>query len=1579
MHSDSNGLLSGLLARTYLPTVMTTFLVNISHIYFLERSKMKTHTHPGSLHRSPSLVAAPPKNYGFTKAHILGWRSIVLTCCLLFIANIVGLRGQTIGEYNFRQQSVIDSDSYSTSDYPPVLTMDCLAANGYGQFTLTSLPNPNGGGDFPVGWYLLANGLYKPSKLYSAGDLTDHPGCIPPGVVGDGLLSDLGYDESKPTEPKATANLDGWVSYVWPDPISRTSFDIVALGPSDFDLSLSGIPNPASSRQIAKPGSFTHTFSAITGTHTLFTTSYHDVSTESDFRDEFDVASDGAYLYIVWSSTVHPVHTGKKEIWVTVLDLGTSGTANSYFAPAMFIDDGERPTISCDSRANRGASPTPKFEVAYLTGHSSGSDNIKHAVWDGTSLTISTLSHSYIIPSSGTHSTNTYGYATHARVVVSSDRYGGSPTSTVYAIGSSALYYYKPPVATTNALYVDGPLTQWTYPLPVGYSGAQPSTAPSVLDNPIIAFEDPYEDQGSRFDPFHCLYQLDMTFPSGSIEKKPLIIVQGADNNTTNAPFTGETRLVLNQDASSKMLNDPLPNTHVAGTEGGWYVGAVNQMGIDVHWPAANAALNHRMHFYARDINRTFVGYIEENTLVTDICTVSDGWAHDATGATIVAGKQLTVWTDPNYGQDVYGAYNVDYGLYGPRDLTVHNPYVGTLQFSGDNVKLTVGGSVLPNPAWLAVMPFSYFDFLGSGQGVLVNGGSTFDYYGLNATHNNSAPYSIIDVATPFTNGSADGVGAGTIDLEGNEESGDISYPAVLNVHGGANFYLGPNGSLVSNYGAINIEYEPDVFPINIYGGGAANASDSGIITVVGKATISHSTITGHFPTWTDDAPPFLQNYIIRVAQSTISGHSSPSAQYTSDSNNYLNDPSTGASKVRIEGYYGSNTTSIFNADTLSEVVISGTNLYGNLTVENSMFANSIDPPIWLAMDLPYDPYGQILVSNNSFGKFNTLIDGAGAIELDDLYGEDNSNLIVENNSFITNDGQPDGTLTVAINLIESCADIVNNTITASKYAYGIEAFGNEITFSPNNSLICGNIVKNSGTQAVQTAHYNGYVKLNELASAEGVGYHHVGVYTSHLEFNNIHDNYGSGIEMSGPVDMSGIHHDSYYPEPSDVAGYNTVANNANDGSQQILVEDNGSADDAPLYLGQGSDMYGTTPSTWTVYGENNIMQGTGSGTVLIQGVVDISFGITGNCIPRDASNNYWGSGIDPNPYPTPSYCGDLLSSGSWPNFYYTLEPAGDFLSGYNFLQAQASYVDDGIVVDCGKPFTTNLDSTKTKKKGMKPQSSLDTTVDPRDSCSRAISAGVFWEGDMSHTEPAYDTMYWYLQHCYDRPDYDAAWAAFTSAAGPVTAHWPQDSLLQLRAWIMSERHLNPANGWYCDCIDALGGTYRDLRADLAILKFLIDNPRCAGNPNYGLDYSTLRRLQKGVWADTVQPNPNVAVFDSSLPSFHDIGLDSLLADAAAGVHYEALGPQIILDAHLTANPFPQQTSLSITTNREAYIHVEVFDLLGRQLSGVGYSGVFEPGTRDVPLNLSQAPSGSYYLRLSTANNETRTMKLSKE
>jgi hypothetical protein len=48
------------------------------------------------------------------------------------------LHAQSNAEYNFRQQNVVDGARYNSTDPQADLTVECLAANGYGQWTKSS-------------------------------------------------------------------------------------------------------------------------------------------------------------------------------------------------------------------------------------------------------------------------------------------------------------------------------------------------------------------------------------------------------------------------------------------------------------------------------------------------------------------------------------------------------------------------------------------------------------------------------------------------------------------------------------------------------------------------------------------------------------------------------------------------------------------------------------------------------------------------------------------------------------------------------------------------------------------------------------------------------------------------------------------------------------------------------------------------------------------------------------------------------------------------------------------------------------------------------------------------------------------------------------------------------------------------------------------------------------------------------------------------------------------------------------------------------------------------------------------------
>ncbi len=555
----------------------------------------------------------------------------MIALCLACALATAGIRAQSNSNssYQFRQQSVVDGQSINHSPVP-ILTMDCLAANGYGQWTLSS--SIVGDANYPPGWYLLANGLYVPCT----GDANNQ--CVPPGVVQNAAPA----GGVVPTEPEATANLDGGENFLWPDG-TRANFVVQGFWPTEFDLGLSFLWNPE------PPMNFTNPIVSFPSIPTDQPTGTpHNVVTTTPYQDEFDVASDAAYLYITWCSSTNlsPNIVGS-EIWATVVDINTMAVVPGF---PMSLGQGERPTIACDPRNNRSLPAAPVFKVAYLTGHTSPS-SVKVAKYNA-GLTVFGLAQLFNDPSCS--SQWGYDYVTHARILVTSVLSTGGveqpTTDALYAIvehavrgtgqknenpqgfvNTSALIEYTPVLAGPAASYVDGQYITPKLPVPPNNGGYFPGWP--VLDHPIVALSNPYDEQdypGVMFNQFHCLYQLDLSQDPGqqTTEMYPLLIVRGRDNGTC---ATTDERLVLNQEV-------PVPITPELMSDPNTYCAAVNQMGIHVHWRAPAVFNGPMTHYYARDTSRTFDEPIDENTLVTDQCKVSDGTAHGGTvGATIIA------------------------------------------------------------------------------------------------------------------------------------------------------------------------------------------------------------------------------------------------------------------------------------------------------------------------------------------------------------------------------------------------------------------------------------------------------------------------------------------------------------------------------------------------------------------------------------------------------------------------------------------------------------------------------------------------------------------------------------------------------------------------------------------------------------------------------------------------------------------------------------------------------------------------------------------------------------------------------
>ena len=403
-------------------------------------------------------------------------------------------------------------------------------------------------------------------------------------------------------------------------------------------------------------------------------------------------------------------------------------------------------------------------------------------------------------------------------------------------------------------------------------------------------------------------------------------------------------------------------------------------------------------------------------------------------------------------------------------------------------------------------------------------------------------------------------------------------------------------------------------------------------------------------------------------------------------------------------------------------------------------------------------------------------------------------------------------------------------------------------------------------------------------------------------------------------------------------AGYNQVFGNS---AAQIAITTSG----ANVWVFR--DDITSPPCTWstTYAGLNDIYQYTTGGySGRIEGLYS---GAPAN--PSvDIGNNYWGSGIDPQSSPPPSF---------WPYF--------NFSASVSAVTIQSIPGD----LECGSPII--------KMKGDKSLSSpsIDTT-----SCGNAYEAAYVWDENTINPGAAYDTMKWYITHCYQIANAGETWGNFGDSFDSVgQSPAGRDSIFN---FVLYGLGLRSDDEWFCDGVPLLGVKYDGSGSDInyrdnrAILNFLMDNPRCAFNyRNDSIGYAGLLRGQWNLWADTSQPGE---VFDSSLPTLQQLGLDTLLHFAADAVYPITTSP-IVLDARLLGNPTDADGLLWISIGREAYLHIDVYDLLGRPVQNAGYSGVFEQGTREIPLGMGNAPPGTYYVRIQTANNETKTLKLVKE
>ncbi len=1472
-------------------------------------------------------------------------KRIGFAVCFTLLLCSGGVRAQSYVPvpYNFGVVFEATDDSAGVGFKTTDLSMDCLAANGYGQWT-ASYKTQNAFDSGSPGLFLLANALRSPDsnivteRVSSTGIVSFRPFVYP---------DSSGYPVDSTTTHrsvvKCVANLKGRVRYVWPLQ-NHTGFYIEGFNecPANDSVGLSGInlefasypynttygayPSPLLAKDVIKPATAIpfNTIPMASG-HTIVTSAH-----EADPRDWFDIAIDTTYLYVVWEEYDS---TGHYNIWELNENLSTG-----QFGPPIEVAAGaRRPTISVDLRKHlTPVTPwLPCFDVAYITGLLS-TDHLTWYNYDG--FRIPAADTMAMTKSSEDTAGGTWSYkkVMHARMLDATwENISSSDTTprAIYAIVTDSvnsthlvMHKIKGGAQDATAYYCDGSkITYHSY-------GVDNGKFP-VIDKPIRAFVNPYDGENNdNFDEYHCMYQLARTYTGGS--HRPLMIIHGAlvNNslgpkrclNFTNGYLTPGT-VFFRPDTFHSFYADPGLNTDGGDTDN--YVGAVNQMGIHTHWR------NGTQHYYLRD-TRIFDENIEENTLVTEDAFVIDGTTHGGTYTpTIQPGKTMTLWSDRING---YGVDNF------PGKCTLWITYFEGNFGANDAATKLIVGTGTGNPAKMVVVWNADVQSDTSSQQVVIKPLSSLDAYG------NS------DFETTLK---MEGIGATMTGGTYNYPSA-ISSPAYLNLHGHSLFFP---ASVLADSSLITTEYDQDATLLD-------SSFDFSGLYVPFPSTITNSIILNKDTSVPGSNIATIEMWETDLLHDTISIINCLIQQ----------------GRLAVPEPFFQPLPIIISGGKFDNTPIWGYFVPNSLTIENVLFKLTSYPhntlgagaEIFLQNEngsyLPYETYNTTTISGCDFAELPNGSDGIFAYD----YATDSDivqHLQISGNSF--NDAAYSGLLPhAAIELKHSEGLIADNTIEGY-FQYGIIVSGNNsYTTLQTKSTICSNSIATGTIAGIATDNTEGYAELNEVQKITGAG-HISGVNDKgRIIYSNYSNNEGSGIVASdssgeGAADLTGIH--STTPDSIDNAAFDTIQQNG--GNAQISL-----VKGANIRLGNDHELW-----SWTNWCQNNIItsysdNGCDGGVSYVPFIVEDS-GKTNSKLGNISHNFFDDINIGfvlPENQPTGTGCNDTLNRGtpsSWLSSYSTPIAATGFCNSADSNDTTWQSRPDGAV-DCGAP----LPLYKTKKKSPKTLSflNLDTST-----CQYKFSLG---DADDQAGEylQAVNELEWYVETCYD----SGAAQAFGDLPGAVGAMGGDTSrFTTFREWLKTVLWLGPMYpNYYCNCAQDMYESYegidagRNLNAALAVIRYLDSSGRC----NWDADENEYLAMRHQIWLDTVgglhKGDTTDFPEDTTLPTIDDLGLQ-ILRGPLAVVQNVSPSPSGISGLTASENPFVKETTISFTTGEYAYISFQVFDVLGRVLQGDYKGSVQSPGSYSFTVDGTNWPPGPYYARITTPLGETRTIKLVKE
>ena len=253
--------------------------------------------------------------------------------------------------------------------------------------------------------------------------------------------------------------------------------------------------------------------------------------------------------------------------------------------------------------------------------------------------------------------------------------------------------------------------------------------------------------------------------------------------------------------------------------------------------------------------------------------------------------------------------------------------------------------------------------------------------------------------------------------------------------------------------------------------------------------------------------------------------------------------------------------------------------------------------------------------------------------------------------------------------------------------------------------------------------------------------------------------------------------------------------------------------------------------------------------------------------------------------------------------------------------------------------------------------------------------------------QACYDSSKKFIMNCYNNSEAPSMFN-YVSAGLEQLAIADSSLWMKGREWLESVMYLNTSNPeYFCADVEAISNTFtspsdtteelgwKATNRSLSVLRWLLQNKLC--------DSTALQREINGARASQYESwlNDTSVPLDTTIPPLDSV--DSVLYnDLQKHFLYASVGPagaEPIL-SNITAIPNPAQEGTVITfgISKEAYVKLELYDVLGHPLGTGGFESLCEPGNKSVPISLAGLPPGTYYARIQTAYGEVESVKIVK-